>query len=179
MGCSFQFVWATFKRSSTFVLNRHVRQYGKENYLSNGEMRHRKLKSLKPSHMRSQEASPGDAGSIPLPHHGPAPLLATRSQQIFGTTGATVRGEGHGIKWTWATGTEHRQLLDKLPNGSHHHQSREYSSEKCWTSMSKTAANWIAKEKWDAPAKRKQRWQQQQMGRGGKENRNTARWCEP
>lgn len=34
MRCSFQFVWATFKRSLTFILNRHARQYGKENDLS-------------------------------------------------------------------------------------------------------------------------------------------------
>lgn len=46
-------------------------------------------------------------------------------------------------------------------------------------SRRKTAVNWIAKDKLDTLAKRKQSWQQQQMGRGGKENRNTARRREP
>lgn len=159
-----------------------MRQYGKENILSKGEKRHGKLKRLEPSHMWSQEVSPGLLSSTTVPHHKPnASTVHQITVDLCGAAGAIVRGEGRGIKWTWAICTEHRQLLDKLPRSSQHHQSREYSSEKCWTYMSrrKTAANWIAKDKWDTLAKRKQSWQQQQMGRGGMESRNTARWCEP
>lgn len=150
--------------------------------ISNGEMRPAELHGLKPSHIWSQEwaqtfwAPPWYLTISPMPVCPPGhsrPLWCSRNYS---------QGEGHGIKWTRAVHTEHRHLLDKFSQKSSQHAEAEsipLRSAELNTSRRMTAVNWIAKDKLDTLAKRKQSWQQQQMGRGGKENRNTARRCEP